>query len=253
MTLDIQKASMLKRFSAYLLDIIIVAILAVGFGLGLSAVTGYDSYNETFFQVGEKYEAEYGVNFEMTQEQWEAMTQEEIDRYNEAYGALLQDEEAMFAYNMIVNLTLMITSLGILLAYLVWEFAIPLWLGNGQTAGKKIFGIALMRVDGVKVTPLMMFVRTILGKYTIGTMIPVLLFIMMLYGSIGIVGPLIIIGLAALQLGLMLFSQNHTAIHDYLSQCVAVDMSSQMIFDTSEQMQAYQQKLQDRQEDQENA
>ena len=66
----------------------------------------------------------------------------------------------------------MITTLSTLIAFLLLEFAVPLMLKNGQTLGKKIFGVAVVRVDGVKVSPVMVFARGILGKCTIGTLAP---------------------------------------------------------------------------------
>ena len=45
--LDLQKASMLKRISAFILDVILLAVAITGFAFFLSAVTGYDSYNES--------------------------------------------------------------------------------------------------------------------------------------------------------------------------------------------------------------
>lgn len=243
MHFDIQKASVWKRISAHLFDFIVITILAAGFGLLLSTVTGYDSYDKEFTQIYKDYETQYGVSFQTTQEQWEEMTQQEKDRYDEACAALLEDKQAMHAYNMISTLMLVIVSLSILLAYLAWELGIPLWIGNGQTLGKKIFGVALMRSDGVKVTPFMMFVRTVLGKYTVETMIPVLMFMMILSGTIGVVGPMIVLALAAIQLGMSLFSQNRTAIHDYLAHTVAVDMSSQLIFEDEQAMLQYKKEL----------
>ena len=44
--LDLQKASMLKRISAFILDVILLAVAITGFAFFLSAVTGFDSYNE---------------------------------------------------------------------------------------------------------------------------------------------------------------------------------------------------------------
>ena len=242
MRFSIEKASMWKRISAYLFDMILVAIIAVGLGTALSAVTGYNSYNDTFFQISQQYEEQYGVKFEVTTEEWNKMTQEEVDLYNTAYEAFIKNEEAMHAYNMIISLMMVITSISVLLAYLVWEFAIPLWLKNGQTLGKKIFSIGLVRSDGVRVTPFMMFVRTILGKYTIETMVPLLLGVMVFYNAIGIIGPTIMLVLLVIQLCLLFGSKNRTAIHDFLSHTVAVDLSCQLVFDSEEELLAFKKK-----------
>lgn len=243
MIYDVQKASMWKRISAWLLDIILLAVLAVGLGALISYVTGYDSYNQQLLASYDKYETQYGVEFEVTQEQWEAMTQEQQDRYNEAYEALVADQEAMYAYNMVINLMLVSVSVSVLIAYLVLEFAVPLLLKNGQTLGKKVFSLALMRSDGVRITPFMLFVRTVLGKYTIETMIPVLVALIIFFGTIGLIGPTIVLILLVIQLILLAVSRNNTAIHDFIAHTVVVDLSSQLIFDTPEDLVAYKQKI----------
>ena len=149
----------------------------------------------------------------------------------------------MHTYSMVVNLTLIIASFSILAGYLVLEFIVPLWLGNGQTLGKKIFGIALMRQDGVKITPLMLFARTILGKYTLETMIPVLIVIMLLFQMIGLIGTLIIGLILLLQVILLIATRTNSALHDLLACTVAVDMASQMMFDSPEALLEYQKRI----------
>ena len=47
MTPDIPKASLWRRIAAWLLDLIFVAALAIGFGLALYTILGYDNYNQT--------------------------------------------------------------------------------------------------------------------------------------------------------------------------------------------------------------
>lgn len=243
MIYDVQKASMLKRVSAWLLDSILVLVLAVGAGALISFFTGYDGYSEQFLASYDQYEAQYGVVFDVDQQQWEAMSEEEQARYTEAYEAMLKDEKVMRAYNMIVNLILTSVSIGFLVSYLLLEFAVPLLLKNGQTLGKKVFSLALMRSDGVRITPFMLFVRTVLGKYTIETMIPVLIVLMIFFGTVGLIGPTIVLVLSLIQLILLAVSRNNTAIHDFISHTVVVDLSSQLIFDTPEDLLAYKQKI----------
>lgn len=243
MIYDIQKASMWKRMSAWLLDTILLLVLAVGFGALISFLTGYDGYSEQLLAGYDRYETQYSVEFDVDQQQWEAMSEEEQTRYTEAYEAMLADKEVMHAYNMVVNLMLTSVSFGFLIAYLVLEFAVPLLLKNGQTLGKKVFALALMRSDGVRITPFMLFVRTVLGKYTIETMIPVLVVLMIFFGTVGLIGPTIVLILALIQLILLAVSRNNTAIHDFISHTVVVDLSSQLIFDTPEDLLAYKQRV----------
>ena len=93
----------------------------------------------------------------------------------------------------------------VLVAFLLLEFLIPLLLGNGQTVGKKVFGVAVMREDSVKLSPVLLFIRAILGKYTIETMVPVLIILMIYWSVLGFFGTVILFGMLILQL-VLLFS-----------------------------------------------
>ncbi|MCD7756384.1 MAG: RDD family protein [Firmicutes bacterium] len=250
MIYDLQKASMWKRISALLLDVILLSILAVGFAALFSSLFHFDTYNSQLTAAYERYEEEFGYDFDITQDEYDAMSEEERSGYDAAVTAaneaLAADEEAVYAYGMLLNLTLLILTLSILLSYAVLEFALPLIFGNGQTVGKKIFGIGLMRTDGVKITTFMLFVRTFLGKFTIETMIPVLILVMLYFGvsGIGFIG-LVIIGLILLlQVVFLITTHTNSAIHDMLACTVAVDLSSQMIFGSPEELIAYKQRVQ---------
>ena len=243
MIFDLQKASMWKRISAFLFDVILLGIAAVGVAFILSTILRFDSYNDALQAAYDGYEAAYDVVFEITEEEYLRMTEADHERYNTAYAALIADQEAMYNYNMVMNLTLVITTLSILAAYLILEFFIPIRLGNGQTLGKKIFGIGVMRVDGVKVVPPLLFIRTILGKFTIETMIPVLIIIMIFFNSIGIVGILILGLILLLQVILMIVTHTNSCIHDVLAKTVTVDIASQMIFEREEEMIEYKKKV----------
>ena len=243
MIFDLQKASMWKRVSAALLDVIVLVIAVVGLAFLFSTLFNYDSYNDALNQAYATYEQEYGVVFELSMEEFEQMSPEEMQKYETAYRALVADSDAMYAYNMVFNLTITIATLSILAGYLILEFFVPGFLGNGQTIGKKIFAIAVMRTDGIKVTPPLMFIRTVLGKFTIETMIPVLIFVMISFNSIGIVGILILAAILILEIVLMIVTHTNSMIHDVLAKTVVVDMASQMIFDSEEEMLVYKKKV----------
>lgn len=243
MICDLQKASLLKRASAFLLDIILLIVLATGVGLLVSVITGFDGYNQALTECQTQYEKQYGVSFELSQSEFAALTEAEQKKINDAYAEFSKDPEAIYNYNMVINLSLVIVSLGLLIAYLVLEFAVPLLFGNGQTVGKKIFGIAVMKISGVKIDAVSLFVRTLLGKYTFETMIPLLLIMMMLWGAIGIVAPIVIGAILVTEIVFMITSHTNAMIHDKLAQTVAVDMQSQMIFASESELLAYKAKL----------
>lgn len=241
--LDLQKAYMWKRISAFLFDGILLGIAAVLFAWLLAVLLGFDHHYTVLNDAYVAYGEEYGVNFQMSLGEYESLTEEQLQTLDDAYSALSQNEEAMYSYNMLIQLTLLITSLGIFLGFLALEFIVPALLGNGQTLGKKIFSLGVMHVEGVKLSNVALFVRSILGKYAVETMIPVLIIIMIYFGSIGLTGT-IVLGLIALtQLILIIATHTNSLIHDTLASTVVVDIASQMIFDTREDLIAYKQKL----------
>ena len=122
MTVDIQKASFWKRISAFMLDAIVMVILAVGCGAALSGALRFSEYNEKVQAAYTQYEEDYGISFELTQEEYETMLPEERARFDEAYDALIADQEAMYAYNMTIYLSMLITTMGILIAVILLEF-----------------------------------------------------------------------------------------------------------------------------------
>jgi uncharacterized RDD family membrane protein YckC len=239
MKLYLQKASILKRISAYILDFIVLVICITGFATLFSTLFGYDNYNDTLERRQEAIEAEYGVDFEIKQEDYEKLTQKEKDNYSKAEEAYINDDEAKKAWNVIISLILTIISLSILLAHIIAEFLIPMYFGNGQTIGKKVFALGVMRSNHVKISNQNLFIRSVLGKCTIEAMVPVLLVIMIFSGILGIVGTAVLGLILLLQICLLIFTSNNSVIHDILSDTVVIDMSSQLIFDTEEAMIEY--------------
>lgn len=236
MVFDLQKAGIWKRISAWLFDGIVVSILAVGLACLLSGLLGYDGYTQQLEEAYGRYEAQYGISFDTTQEQFQAMTAQEQQSYTDAYNALIADTDAMYTYNRILNLTLVITTMSILLAIVAAEFLLPLALGNGQTLGKKIFGLCLVRNDCVKMNTMQLFARTVLGKFAIETMIPVYSVLMLLWGSLNIWGTALVLALAIAQVVILLTSKSNALIHDLLAGTAVVDLASQRIFASSEEL-----------------
>ena len=240
---DLQKADVWKRISALLFDLILLAIVAIGAALLLSAVLGYDGQTAKLENVQTGYETQYGVEFDLTAEEREKLTEEEKIQYDKAYEAFTQDAEAGRLYSLLVNLSLLIITFALLIAYFVMEFTIPLVLGNGQTLGKKIFGIGVMREDSVRITPMLLFIRTVLGKYTVETMIPVMIVFMILFNAIGIVGIAVLALFAIMQIVTICITRGRMPFHDLLAHTVTVDFASQKIFENPEALLAYKQKL----------
>lgn len=240
MGFDIQKASVLNRISAGILDFILLIVVAAGCALLMAVICDIDGHQDNVQNYINHYEQEYGIEFDFVDsDEFKEMTESEQQAYkekcDEAYAALNADQDAMKEWLLVMNLTLLIVSIGILLSYLILEFIIPLIFKNGQTIGKKVFGIALMHTNCVKVRSVAMFIRSILGKYVIETMIPVLMIIMMYFNVIGLVSVIVLAGILILEVVVYFVSKNCSLIHDVLAKTVAVDLASQMIYNTEEE------------------
>ena len=70
-----------------------------------------------------------------------------------------------------------------------------------------------------------------------------MMILMIFLGTIGIVGPAVILGLLVTQLVLLCVTHTNSVIHDILSDTVTVDLASQMIFNSPEELLAYKTKL----------
>ena len=221
-------------------DFIIIAILVTGFAVIVSSVTGFDSKLSTLESYYTEYAEKYNIDLELSQEEIDKLPKEEQQIYADADKEFQKDERVLKARNLLFSLTVIVTASSILLAVLVWEFVVPLFLKNGQTVGKKIFGIAVMRTNGVKVSPIQLFVRSVLGKYTFEIMLPVFSIILVFFGGAGVFGILMLgIVLIAQIISLIATRKTRSALHDLLSDTVTVDLASQLIFDSEEELIKY--------------
>lgn len=264
---ELKKIGIVRRASALLLDVILLSVLATGFMFIISIICNY-SHEEAlatqYYTEWEDFRKEYigevaeyyGFTYEEDGDEYVIKKNGEASSMDAVMKALDdskgQDPETAEAYEKYLSLTpvgkvnmqyryiysllFMIVSLGILLAYLVLEFIVPLFLKNGQTVGKKVFSICLVRPDCVKINTLSLFARTLLGKFAIETMFPVLLVFLFFFGGIGLLAIILFAAILILNIVLFFGSKNKTPIHDLLAGTVAVDMKLQMIFESEEEL-----------------
>ena len=133
-------------------------------------------------------------------------------------------------------------TIGPIFAFLVLEFLIPIFFGNGQTVGKKIFAIGVMYSGGLKLNTFGLFARSMLGKCTIGTMLPLISVVLMMFTNYAPVARVVFFAVLLLNLALSLFTRYKTPIHDLLASTIAIDMQSQRIFENREALEAYRQR-----------
>ena len=244
MIYDLQKASILKRIAAGIFDFILTIILAVGIIALLSVIFKYDSMNAELNSFYDSYAEQYGIDFrKVTQEMYEAYTDAEKAHYEATYKLLAEDKDFLKVYNLIINVTVLMTTFGFLIGILLIEFLVPLILKNGQTLGKKCFGICVMHQNGVKIKTMPLLVRALLGKFTIETMIPIYIGIMFIFGSISILQIFILLILVVVQIVMLITNRYNALIHDAMSFTVVVDKESQMIFENEDELIKYKEKL----------
>ena len=237
--LDLQKANMWKRISAALCDFIALSIVAVGVAFLLSLILGFDAKIDRLEEISDGYEAQFGVDFQIPNEDYQNLSDEEKELYEQAMDAFSEDAEANYVFSLLINHILIMLTIGTLVAFFLLEFLVPLLFGNGQTLGKKVFGVAVMHENHVKIKPFALFVRAILGKYTIETLVPIYVFIMIVFGALGIVGIAVLLGLLILQLVTIATSKTNSTIHDLLSHTVCIDYVSQLIFEDADALVRY--------------
>jgi len=243
MQYDLQKASVLKRIAAFIFDTMMILIVFSLTATLLSWATGYNRYSREYDAIRLSYEKEYGIDIDISAEEYDALSDEAKAKYEAADTAIKADENALRVYGLMFNLSIVITVVGLLLSFVLLELVVPLLFKNGQTLGKKMFGIGIMQYNGVCLSGAALFVRSILVKYTVETMIPVLILLMVMLGSAGSVAVMIALAIPILQLALLVTTKNRLVLHDVIASTVAVDLASQLIFPSEQALLEYKEKV----------
>ena len=250
MIYDLQKASFWKRASAFLFDLVIMMVVVVGIASLMSIAMKYELHysnieNEKELEV-QKIEAEYGCELDLSVG-YSEMTDQQKEMYDKLDKAVSENDTIQKAAFLLLNYSLVICLVSTFVAYAILEFAVPMIFKNGQTLGKKLFSIGVIRTNTVKASPFVLFVRMLFGKFTIETVLPLFVLIMMFFGIIGVVGPVVILGLAVLEIIAVLATRTRSAVHDLISDTCVVDMSTQMIFESEQALVEYKKKIHEEQ------
>lgn len=239
--LTVQKANLWKRLSAWLLDTVLAITIAMGVAALLSTVLGYDKLSEPLVEIYTEYQDTYGVDLGISADEYNKLSEEDKAKYDEAIKAFNEDENARAVYaavsEKLFSLTLVMLTVGSLVGIMAMHFIVPLFFKNGKTLGKKMFGLAVVRSNCVKVSNKVLFIRALFGQYTIETAFPLAL--LLYFGVTLNVGSVTVLLLLALQIGVTIATKNNSTIHDLLADTVVVDAASQRIFDTQEEFEEY--------------
>ena len=241
MSISIQKANFWKRFSAWLVDAVAVFFVSLGVFILACILVNTDALKVAYQNKIEPYktaiETEFSIDLDlMGTAEYQAMEQAERDAYDALYEKaqdafnekIKADKDALELYNNWLTQVLTAGIIAILTSHLLLNFCVPLILKNGQTLGKKTFGLAVIRTNGVKVNGKVLFVRQFIGLCAIETM--AVLYMCTLI-PVGLITALLV---QALQVGVMIKTPTNSSIHDLLADTVVVELASQQIFETEE-------------------
>ena len=244
MAFSLQKANTFKRISAWLFDAVMCLVLATGVLSVMSGLLHYDEQsdklNEYYQQIWTQYEFDNQVELDLEDEAYNALSPEGkavLDEHlNNVNEAIIDNENVQRLHTVIINYTFLMITISLLVVDVAWHFIIPMILHDGRTLGKKIFGLGVMRTNGLKLSNPVLFVRSVLGLFTMETMVPVLFGLMIYFGMLGMVGVIATILLFVLEVIVMATTPTHSSIHCLLSDTVVVDFASQRIFQTQEDL-----------------
>ena len=258
MIYDLQKASLWKRVSAFLFDFIISSVLVVGVVLIFVWTFNFQQYSDTLDAKRVFYAEKHGILVEetkgeikigLTYEEYNKLTDEQKEDYNHRLELsnkdIAKDVEAIKAYNMIIYLPVAFLTVGIFIVYIGYDFILPLIFKNGQSLGKKIFGIGVIRTNCVKASGFSLFVRMAFGKFVIETMVPITIAFITLTGLLSpLVARIVLLGIFALELVVYLVTKRtRSTIHDLIADTAVVDLSTQLVFESEQELIDYKTKI----------
>ena len=233
--IDLQRAENSKRIFAFLTDLILMSILTAGIYLLLSWMLNVDSYSEKYDGIKEEYEQLYNVKFGLSQEEYDKLEQSEKNNYKAAVDAMNSDEEASSAIKKSYSLSIGIFLGGIIVSFVVFGFIVPLILKEGRTAGKRLFGLAVIRSGFTHASPVVIFTRNVIGTGVFEIILPIMIFLSSLMNLTGVFGIILLVIFIAAELIVFAKSSGHRLLHDVLADTVVVDWASQRVFDTPEE------------------
>ena len=231
---DIQRAPVSKRLFAFLADMILWGLLAAGLFLLLSTVFNTDSYEARYEQIKAEYEQKYGVTFDLTEEEYNALGKDAQENYKAAVDAMNGDAEANKAIRTAYALTLTTLAGGIFVAMLALEFIVPLFTKDGRTPGKLLFGLGVMRSSRIRMSTPVLFVRGIVGKCLFELILPIAILYSVFTGITGPFGLILLGVFVVAEIAVLIRSRGSSMLHDVLADTVVVDWHSQRIFPNAE-------------------
>jgi len=111
--------------------------------------------------------------------------------------------------------------IGIALTFSLYYLMVPLIFKDGETFGKKMFGLCLLNKNGFQIRKSQIVIRTL----------PTALISLILFFFLGnIYGTMITLFILMVSYALVIFTKNHVAIHDFMALTYVVDKKESVFF-----------------------
>ena len=171
-----------------MLDTVALVFLLFAFILVTNPLFKMDAHSKKLNDYQTHYAQEYKVDLELAAKNPATLTEEEkaaYDANNEKYKAMneaMAKDKAVQAANADVIIAFTGSfAVSVFFSTLVLQFFVPLLFKDGRTLGKRVFGLAVIRTNGVKISTPVLFIRSMVGTFAIETMFPIAILLMMNY------------------------------------------------------------------------
>lgn len=231
----LNKASLARRFCAWLLDIILMVTLAVGIMFLTSLIVGYDkSMNKLndYYRTHEVYVTDEKGNETFC----ELNPNDDKDPCNVAWKHFGSDKNAVNQYQKVNQLSIIILSVGLFFSIMILDFGMPLIFKNGRTIGKRLMGVSLISINEVKVTNRQIFIRALMGEFLVLAMIPTILIFLAMISNGGLIYTLFFMIIEIANIGTIFITKSKQNLPDLIAKTIPVDTASQIICSTPEEL-----------------
>ena len=224
-------ASLIKRAASFLLDIILLAIVFVGFLLLFAYLFDYDSTNKAL----NKMYLDYGVM--IPKDATEKLEFCDITQQSCIDAATALENDPMFKQLFVLRQRFLIVGpIGsFLLSLLIFNFILPLIFKNGQSIGKKLFAIGYVSKSEIRIKPIQLFIKFLFGDFIIDSVMTIIGLYYILWGN-GYAGLILIFVVVIGNIACFALTKERTFLPDALANMFPIDMQEQMLFDTIEEL-----------------
>lgn len=221
-------ASMKNRGAAYFVDLILFVIIFTGVLYLASFLVGYQDNLNLLEEQYIKYGVYVGNNsgYELCDTTLETC-QESLKNFyadDAAIDIYLKTTESMFL--------MFVVSAAI--SSLIYEFLIPIFMGNGETIGMKIMKICYVNEENYRVSHIQIFTRFLFGKFLVNLLIPIMGLFYFYISNGSLLALAVVIAIPLINLIMTFKTKNRSGIANTIGKMVVVSKEETFIFESKE-------------------